>query len=68
MRTSDHFVNDGSQRLHAATTPEIEAAVRVEFAERLTNASFLERLKLRVAIRREVRRRLDEAASPTALY
>jgi hypothetical protein len=68
METSGHFFNDGPERLRAAITLEIEDDVRADFAQRLANASFLQRLKLRVAIRREIRRRLNQAASPTALY
>ncbi len=68
LRPHDHVVCDGPERLHAAIAPEIAAAVRAEFADRLAKASFLQRIGLHIAIRREIRRRIDAAASPTSLY
>ena len=47
--------------------PKVVAAVRAEFAERLARASLLGRVRLHFAMRREIRRRLDAAVSPTAL-
>jgi hypothetical protein len=68
MHIRDDFVADGAERHTAAILPEIEAAVRAEFAQELAQASFLKRIRVHFLIRREIRRRLDEAVSPKSLY
>lgn len=68
MNSHASILSDGSRRHRAAIAPEIEAAVRAEFAVALAGASPLKRLLVRIAIRREIRRRLDHAASAQSLY
>jgi hypothetical protein len=68
MNISDPFVHDGRVRYFALIYPEIEAAVRAEFADRLAQTSWLKRLYLRLLIRREICRRIDATVSAKALY
>jgi hypothetical protein len=69
LHSRDHFVADGPDRHRAAILPAIEAAVLDEFAEQLAQLSLVKRLRLRVAIRREIERRVAAARpSPRALY
>jgi hypothetical protein len=68
LRVCDHFVSDGDQRHYAVLVPEISAAVREEFAERLASASWTARLWLRIVMRREIRQRIKAVVSPYAVY
>ena len=68
MNKLRHFVHDGPARHFAVIYPEIEAAVRAEFADRLAQASWPKRLHLRLLIRREIRRRVSLAVSSEALF
>lgn len=68
MPTSNQFVVDGESRHRDVIAPAIEATVRADYAEKLVGASLLKRVQLRWAMRREIRRRLDQAVSPRALY
>ncbi len=66
---SEGIVKDGYKRACAALEPAIQAEVRKEFAERLENASFFERLRLRRQMAAEIRRRVvGKAPPPDALY
>ncbi len=66
---SEGIVADGYNRACAALEPAIRAEVRKEFAERLENASFLERLRLRREMAAEIERRVRaKAPPPDALY
>jgi hypothetical protein len=69
-RPSCDFVSDGRRRHETAVAAEIRAAVQAAFAERMAQASPLRRVWLRMAMRREIRRRIRLApmASPEALY
>ena len=68
MARSFPFVKDGRERHRAAVAPTIKAEVIAEFAGRMATASWLERWRLRFAMRREIRRRMITAASQQALY
>jgi hypothetical protein len=68
MRTRDRFVCDGRVRYYDAIAPEIRATVTAEFADQLAEASLLQRLRLCLAIRREVTRRIDAAMSHESLF
>ncbi|MBN1908215.1 MAG: hypothetical protein JW818_00615 [Pirellulales bacterium] len=48
--------------------PEIREQVELEYADRLDQASWLGRLRLRREIDREIARRTREQAPPDALY
>jgi hypothetical protein len=65
---NDSFIADGRRRHHAMLLSEIRAAVRGEYAERLSAGSLWRRAMLTLAMRREVRRRLAAAVSARALY
>ncbi len=58
-----HFVRDGAERMaegvRAEVYPEIEAAVTAEYSARLSAAGFVERIRLRRAMRREIERRVN---------
>jgi hypothetical protein len=64
----DHFVADGPERHVAAVLPQIEAAVRAEFAKKPTPASWIRRVILWFQLRREIHRRLEQVVSPKSLY
>ena len=66
---SDGIVKGGYKRACAALEPAIQAEVRKEFAERLENASFFERLRLLREMATEIERRLRaKVPPPDALY
>ena len=68
-RTRRHeFVVEGHMSERDANRGHIEQQVREAYAGRLAAAGFLRRLWLRLAMWREVRRRLDRAAPKDALY
>jgi hypothetical protein len=67
-RDSNHFVEDGYERACDAAIDKIRAAVAAEFAERLQTADWWERWRLRYAMRREIKRRLERVAPPWGLY
>jgi len=62
------FVADGEDRLIAVLFPQVRKEVEAEFSERLADASWFERWFLRLAISREINRRIRTEASPQALY
>jgi hypothetical protein len=68
MTTSVRFIHDGRARYYAVIYPEIEAAVQTDFTRRLAQAPRAKRLYLRLLIRREIRRRIEEAVSSRTLY
>lgn len=66
---SSGIVADGYKRACAALEPAIRAEVSKEFDERLENASFFERLRLRREMTAEIRRRVEAKAPPAdAMY
>jgi hypothetical protein len=67
-KDSNHFVEDGCERARAASIDTIRAEVQREFAERLASAGWWERVRLRYAMRREIKKRLDRVAPPWGLY
>ena len=62
------FLNDGHQRARAALEPVIRAEVAAEYGQRLSQASFMQRWQLRLAIEREVDRRIECLAPRDAIY
>ena len=62
------IVADGRAGVRKEYRPEVEAAVRARYADELARARGLRRLLLRLRIRREIERRLDELAPGKALY
>lgn len=62
------FLADGASRIRKANRARIEAEVRLAHADQLDRARWWRRLSLRWHMRREIRRRLDEIAPPSALY
>ena len=62
------IVAGGRARVRKDYRLEVEAAVRVRYADELALARGLRRLLLRLRIRREIERRLDELAPGKALY
>ncbi|HTM55231.1 MAG TPA: hypothetical protein VL175_14445 [Pirellulales bacterium] len=62
------FLEDGWRRARAAAEAEIRAEVLAEFAERLRPAGWLERLRLRRQIKREIERRLEKIAPRHGQY
>lgn len=68
MNHKRHFLEDGCDRAQAAISETIRAEVEQEFREQLAAASWIERLRLRHTIRREVRQRINRQAPADALY
>lgn len=68
MRDQHYIVADGYERARAAELPSIRAQVELEYAERLHAAGWLERIRLRGEMQREVEKRLDRVAPRWALY
>lgn len=64
----NRFVADGCERARAALEPELRAEVEAEYAVRLVGVGFVERMKLKRQINREVERRLRARAPKDALY
>ena len=62
------FVHGGCENARRALRPIISARVRGEFAARLWLAGFWKRWFLRLEMRRETARRLEEVAPSDALY
>ncbi len=62
------IVADGGAGVRKEYRLEVEAAVRARYADELAGARGLRRLLLRLRIRREIERRLDELAPGKALY
>jgi hypothetical protein len=62
------FVADGRERLVAASRASVEAEVRSRYIEQLAAAGLIERLRLELRIRREIRRELERIAPVGALY
>ena len=62
------FLEDGCTRALAAIAPKIRAEVEREFREQLAAAHWIEPLRLRHTIRREVQRRVTRQAPGDALY
>jgi len=62
------FVDDGYHRARTALQQEVQREVHAEYAERLQQASFFERLKIKRKIRREINRRVLARANPSSLY
>jgi hypothetical protein len=68
MYAQDRFMHGGRRRYVATLYRKICTAVHAEFAERLAQASFIERLRPHVAMGREVRRRRKATVSSNARY
>ncbi len=68
MRRSNGIVVDGYERAYSAVEPEVRAQVLAEYADRLAEAGFWKRWRLRREIEREIVRRIHEKAPPDALY
>lgn len=64
----DRFVVTGYESAEAALLPEIRRQVEADFAERLSAAGLFRRWLLRLQIRAEISRRLDQQAPPDGLY
>jgi hypothetical protein len=65
----DSFVTDGYERALAGIEEHVRREVAVEYSDRLSNASQIERMRIVLEMRREIRRRITESApSPDALY
>jgi hypothetical protein len=64
------IVRDGRDRVVAAIRGRIRAEVESEFAEKFQSAGWLERIRIRGQIRREVNRRVRQVPrpSPESLY
>lgn len=63
------FVADGYRRARAALESKVRAEVTSEYAERIAQASFFERIRLSFEMHRVIRRRVqDQAPPPDALY
>ncbi len=63
-----HFVNDGYSRAYQAVGEQVSAEVKQQFAERLQQASFFERFRIRHEMAQEIERRIHATAPPDALY
>lgn len=68
MNQTNRIVEDGCARAAAAVEPRIREAVNAEYAARLNGATVWARFRLKQKIEREIRRRVDESAPPSALY
>jgi len=70
MRTHSelHLLADGRERLVAMHRSEIEARVRARYADQLAGASLVQRWRVALRIRAEVREALDEVAPAAGLY
>lgn len=68
MNHKHHFLEDGCDRAQAAISETIRTEVEQEFREQLAAASWLERLRLRHTMRREVRQRIHRQAPADAIY
>jgi hypothetical protein len=68
MQTTAEIVSDGCERHYADLEPAVRSAVIAEYAARYAKASWLGRLFLQFSIRREIRRRIVQAASDRSLY
>jgi hypothetical protein len=64
----NRIVADGYRRARAALEPEVRAEVEAEYAARLQGVKFVERMKLKREINREVEMRLRRRAPRDALY
>jgi hypothetical protein len=62
------FIDGGCDRLRAVARPRIQAEVHREYAGGLQAAGPLQRIMLKVEMRREITRRLDKIVPPWALY
>jgi hypothetical protein len=62
------FVDDGYSRACQAVSEQVSAEVEQEFAERLQQASFIKRCRIRREIAQEIERRIHASAPPDALY
>lgn len=68
MQLNQRFLADGEARYQTALREEIRVAVEAEYAERVEASTIWQRIKLHYEIKREIRRRLKQAISPTSLY
>ena len=63
------FVAGGYYRAYLAVEPEVRATAQAEYSERLNAAaSFFGRMWIRWKMERQIRRQVNERASPAALY
>jgi hypothetical protein len=62
------FVADGRRRVVAGELPRIRREVEARYAPRLAEAGFLQRLRLRITIHREIQRELERIAPKDGLY
>lgn len=67
------FVSDGLERAkqtpaYKAAVRAIEREVRARYERRIVEAGPVRRLVLKLACRREIRRRIDELMPPEAMY
>jgi hypothetical protein len=65
---NDRIVQNGCRRARSAHVSTIRSEVQQEFAERLKSAWLFKQLLLRLAMWREIERRLDRVAPPWGLY
>jgi len=67
-KSPSNIVVDGRSRILADELPEIERKVREKYAQRLAEAGFLRRFRIRRRIRREILEELERIAPKGALY
>jgi hypothetical protein len=68
MQLNQRFLADGESRYQTALREEIRVAVEAEYPERVETSTIWQRIKLHYEMKREIRRRLKHAVSPTSLY
>jgi hypothetical protein len=68
MHRQTGIVWNGHLRAYRAWKPIVRAEVQAEYAERLERAGFWERLRLRLEMKFEIDRRIQEKAPSDALY
>lgn len=71
--SKERFIVDGREQLmkskeYQAARADVIAAVRARYAEPLASAGILRGLVLRLRMKREIARELDQLAPPDALY
>ena len=62
------FVADGYERARDANERLVRAEVEQEFAERLRNADWVDRWRMKREIERVIEKRLEHVAPPWGLY
>ena len=67
-RETNGIVADGQERARAAAMERVRAEVQRRFAPELARAGFWRRWALRLHLRREIQRRMEQIAPRDALY